>query len=89
MLQPIGERVILEPVEQETKTEGGIYIPESAKEEKKEGTVIAAGQYKNGKDLPLQKGDKVIYGGYSNEEVEYDGKEYVIVEFKDIMAKVQ
>ena len=86
-LKPLGERVLIQQKKKEERTKGGLYIPESAKEERKEGTVIAAGTTKDGKDLPLQKGDKVLYGGYSSEDIEIDGEKYVFVEFKDILAK--
>ena len=85
---PIGERVLLEQAKKEEKTAGGIYIPEDAQKEKKEGVVVAVGTYKDGEELPLKKGDKVIYGGYSNEEFEVDDKKYLLVDFKDIMAKI-
>ncbi|MDD9953034.1 MAG: co-chaperone GroES [Candidatus Woesearchaeota archaeon] len=83
-IQPIGERVLLKPKQQETKTAGGIYIPDAAQETKKEGTVVALGQT----NISLQPGDTVLYGGYSNEEFERDGTTYVVVEAKDILAKV-
>ncbi len=86
---PIGERVLLKTKEKETKTKGGIYIPEAAREEKKEGIVIAVGVGKDGKPLPLHEGDHVLYGGYSNEEFEYDNQKYLIVEFKDILARLE
>lgn len=88
-ITPIGERVLLEPAKKEEKTAGGIYLPDEARQEKKEGTVLAVGTYKDGKELPLKKGDKVLYGGYSNEEFEKDGKKYLLVEFKDIVAKIE
>ena len=88
-ITPIGERVLIKPYKQEEKTKGGIYIPESAKEKKKQGTVIAAGTFKDGKELPVKAGDVIIYGGYSQEEVEFEKEEYVIVEFKNIVAKVE
>jgi len=87
-IKPMGERVLIKQKESEERTKGGIYIPDSAKEEKKEGTVIAAGTYKDGKDLPLKKGDKVLYGGYSSDEVDIDGENYVFVEFKDVLARL-
>ncbi|MBS3116519.1 co-chaperone GroES [Candidatus Woesearchaeota archaeon] len=87
-IQPIGERVLVEQVQKEEKTKGGIYLPEEARQEKKEGTVIAVGTFKDGKELPLKKGDKIIYGGYSNEEFELQGKKYLLIEFKDIVAKI-
>jgi chaperonin GroES len=87
-ITPLGERVLIKPKEAEERTKGGIYIPDSAKEEKKEGEVVAVGSYKDGKELPLKKGDKIIYGGYSADEFEVDGEKHVFVEFKDILAKV-
>lgn len=88
-IQPLGERVLLKQTRKEEKTKGGIYIPESAKEERKEGEVIAVGTFKEGKELPLKKGDRVLYGGYNNEEIEIDTQKYVFVEFKDILAKIE
>jgi len=85
---PIGERVILKPLKQEERTKSGLYLPKGA-EEKKQAVVEQAGQDKDGKPLPLSKGDKVIYGGYSSEEIELDGEKYLIVEFKDIAAKLE
>ncbi|RMD57787.1 co-chaperone GroES [Candidatus Woesearchaeota archaeon] len=87
-LKPLGERVLLKPVSVE-KTKGGLYLPESAKELKKEGEVLAVGTTKDGKELPLKQGDKVLYGGYSSEEFEIDGEKVVIVDFKDVLAKVE
>lgn len=86
-ITPIGPRVLIKPFRQDEKTKGGIYIPESAKEKKKQGDVISVGTFEDGKDLPLKAGDKVLYGGYSQEEVELDKEDYVIVEFKNIIAK--
>ncbi len=88
-IKPMGERVLIRQHKKEEKTMGGIYIPESAKEERKEGEVVAVGQYKDGKDLPLMRGDKVIYGGYSSEEIEIDGEKHLFVDFKDILAKIE
>lgn len=92
-IEPIGERVLLKPTTEEEKTSGGIYIPESAKEKRKQGEVVAAGTYTKGpeagKPLPLAKGDIVLYGGYSSDDVEIDGEEYVFVEFKDVLAKLR
>ena len=87
--KPIGERVLIKLAKKEEKTKGGLYIPDTAKEEKKEGEVVAAGQFKDGKELPLKKGDRVLYGGYSSEDFEKDGEKYVFVEFKDILAKIE
>ncbi len=85
-LQPVGERVILTPHKQEEKTASGILIPDDAKEKKKQGTIVSVGVDTNQQPLPLSAGDTVLYGGYSNEEIEIDGEEYVIVDYKDILA---
>ncbi|HWQ68246.1 MAG TPA: co-chaperone GroES [Methanospirillum sp.] len=86
-ITPIGPRVLIKPYKQEERTKGGIYIPESAKEKKKQGEVVAVGMFEDGKPLPLSPGDKVLYGGYSQEEVDLDKEEYIIVEFKNVVAK--
>lgn len=86
-LVPIGERIVLKPVAAEEKTKSGLYLPKS--EDKKQGTVVEVGNLKDGSLMPLKKGDRVIYGGYSHEEYEHDGEKYIIVEFKDIIAKVE
>lgn len=86
---PMGERVLIKPEEQEEKTKSGIYIPESAKEKKNQGEVLAAGTFKDGKPLPLSKGDRIIYGGYSQEKIDVDGEEFIILNFKDIVAKIE
>ena len=86
-LKPIGERVILKPIEQEEKTKSGIYLPKS--EDKKQGQVVETGALKDNSLIPLQKGDKVLYGGYSNEEIELNGEKFLIVEFKDILARIE
>ncbi|MDQ1252073.1 MAG: chaperonin GroES [Euryarchaeota archaeon] len=88
IIRPMGERVLLKHQEKEEVTKGGIYIPESARQEKKEGIVLAVGTFEDGKDLPLKKGDHVIYGGYQSDEIEIDGENYVFVDFKDILATV-
>lgn len=88
-IKPIGERVLIKPKIEEEKTKGGIYIPDTAKENKKEGVVIEVGTGKDDKPLPLKKGDKILYGGYSSDEFEIDGEKYVILEFKDVLAKIE
>lgn len=88
-ITPMGARVLIKPRKTEEKTAGGIYIPETAKEGKKEGTVVAVGNDKEGKVLPLKEGDRIMYGGYSSEEFEVDDEKFIIVEFKDVIAKLE
>ncbi len=85
-ITPIGERVILTPKQGEEKTKTGIYLPKA--EDKKEGIITAVGTRKDGGPLPLTVGDHVVYSGYSNEEIELEGKKYVVVDFKDVIAKI-
>ena len=88
IIKPIGERVLLKHQKKEEVTKGGIYIPESAQQDKKEGIVITAGTFEDGKELPLKKGDRVIYGGYQADEIEVEGEKYIFVDFKDILATI-
>jgi len=87
-IKPIGARVLLKPIEsKEEKTSSGIYLPKS--EDKKEGIVEEVGTLKDGALIPLMKGDKIIYGGYSSEEIEIENQTFLIVEYKDIIAKIE
>lgn len=91
-LRPLDDRVIIEPAEAETRTAGGIVLPDSAKEKPTLGTVIATGPGKlieaTGKrgQMSLKVGDKVYYGKYSGTEVEADGTKYVILRESDVLA---
>ncbi|MBC2697090.1 MAG: co-chaperone GroES [ANME-2 cluster archaeon] len=88
-IKPIGERVLIKPMKEEEKTAGGIYIPETAKEQKKQGVVVEIGTADDDKELPVQKGDLIIYTGYSTEDLEIDGEEYLIINISDIIAKLE
>ncbi|OIN96336.1 co-chaperone GroES [Candidatus Desantisbacteria bacterium CG1_02_38_46] len=93
-LVPLGDRVIVKPLEEEGKTKGGIVLPDTAKEKPQEGEVIAVGDGKlldNGQKVALQvkKGDKVLYGKYSGTEVKIDGVEHLIVREEDILAIIK
>lgn len=88
-IKPVGERVLIKPIKEEEVTSGGIYIPESAQKEKKEGNIVAVGTYEDGKELPVKKGDHVIYGGFQSDEMEIDGEKYLFIDFKDVLAIVE
>jgi chaperonin GroES len=92
--QPLGDRVIIKPLEPETKTKGGIVLPDTVKEKPQEGKVVAVGKGKvleNGtiQKLDVKEGDTVLYGKYSGTEVISDGIEYLIVREEDILAIVK
>lgn len=80
--------MVLKPIKAEEKTKSGIYLPKST-EEKKHGEIVEVGILKFGKPMPLKKGDKVIYGGYSSEEFEINGEKHLIVDYKDILARIE
>ncbi|WP_214732103.1 co-chaperone GroES [Exiguobacterium sp. s195] len=93
MLKPLGDRVIIEVVEKEEKTIGGIVLPDTAKEKPQQGKVVAVGTGRvtdEGKhiDLDVKENDLVIYSKYAGTEVKHDGKEYLIVRESDILAIV-
>jgi chaperonin GroES len=91
-LQPLGDRVVVQPSEEEEVTKGGIILPDTAKEKPQRGVVIAVGPGKldeEGKRIPMEvkKGDKVIYSKYAGSEIKQDDKEVLILRESDILAK--
>jgi chaperonin GroES len=93
-LKPLGGRVIVEPIEQEEMTAGGIILPETAKEKPQEGRILAAGpgeRDEDGKRIPLEVavGDRVLYAKYSGTEIKMDGKKVLILRESDILAVVE
>ena len=91
--RPLHDRVVVERLEGEEKTKGGIIIPDTAKEKPQEGKVIAAGpggRDENGKLTPLdvKVGDRILFGKWSGTEVKIDGKELLIMKESDIMGVV-
>jgi chaperonin GroES len=92
-LEPLDDRVVVEPMEAESKTKGGIVLPDTAQEKPQRGTVISVGPGRvadDGKRIAptVKKGDKIIYARYGGMEVEVDGKEYMILRESDILAKI-
>ena len=90
-IRPLQDRVLLERVEEEKKTKGGIIIPDTAKEKPIEAKVVAAGNGAVGDDgkvrpLTVKKGDRVLFGKYSGTEVKLDGHDYIIMRESDILA---
>ncbi len=92
--RPLHDRVLVEPLEAEEKTAGGIIIPDTAKEKPQEGKIVAAGngvQNDKGEIRPLdvKVGDRVLYGKWSGTEVKVDGKDLVIMKESDILGVVE
>ncbi|MBW1777002.1 MAG: co-chaperone GroES [Deltaproteobacteria bacterium] len=93
-LKPLQDRILVERVEEEQKTKGGIIIPDTAKEKPAEGKVIAVGSGKldeNGKRMPLdvKKGDRILFGKYAGTEVKIEGKEYLMMREDDVLGIIE
>jgi len=93
-IRPLHDRIIVERLEEETKTAAGIIIPDSAKEKPQQGNVIAVGKGKtteDGKIMPLdvKVGDKVLFGKYSGTDIKIDGKEYLMMREDDVLGVVE
>lgn len=90
MIKPLGDRVLIEPMEKEETTSSGIVLPDSAKEKPQEGKVVAVGSgaLKDGERIPLEvkEGDRIIFSKYAGTEVKYEGKDMLIMRESDILA---
>src|SRR5215213_9887263 len=92
--RPLGDRIVVKRVEEETKTKGGIIIPDTAKEKPQEGEVVSVGagaRDESGKIVPLElkAGDRVLFGKWSGTEVKIEGEDLLIMKESDIMGVVE
>lgn len=92
-IKPLADRVVIKPSDPEEKKQGGIIIPDTAKEKPQEGEIVAVGPGKvndsgNKVEMEVKKGDRVLYGKYAGTEVTIDGQEYLIMRESDILAVV-
>ena len=87
-IKPLGDRVVIEPVEAEEKTASGIIIPDTAKEKPSQGIVVAVPDATDDNKLTVKTGDKVLYGKYAGTEISIDNKDYLIMSESDILAIV-
>jgi chaperonin GroES len=93
-IRPLADKVIVQRLEAENKTAGGIVLPDSAKEKPKRGKIIAVGEGKllddgTRAEMSVKKGQEVLFTSYAGTEVKIDGKEYLIMEESDIMAIIE
>jgi chaperonin GroES len=93
-VRPLQDRVIVQRLDGEEKTKGGIIIPDTAKEKPIEGKIVAAGKGKVNDDgkvvaLTVKKGDRVLFGKYSGTEIKLDGEDYLIMREEDILGIVE
>ncbi len=87
-IQPLADRVLIEPAPAEEKTAGGIYIPDTAKEKPQKGTVVAVGPGKKDEPTTVKVDDVVLYGKYTGTEINVDGGDYLMMRESDILAIV-
>jgi chaperonin GroES len=93
-VRPLNDRVLVKRLEEEAKTAGGIYIPESAKEKPNRGKVVAVGSGRadddgNRKPLDVKKDDEVLFGKYAGTEIKIEGEDLIIMREEDILAVVE
>lgn len=93
-IKPLDNRVVIRPIEAESKTKGGIVLPDTAKEKSQKGEIVAAGPgrlLETGEraKMGVAKGDKVLFGKYAGTEVKIDGQEYVIMKEDEILGKIE
>ena len=92
-LTPLQDRVLVERVEAEQKSAGGLFIPDTAKEKPQEGKVVAVGKGKRQEDgtvhpVDVKKGDRILFSKYAGNDITLDGKEYIIMREEDILGVV-
>jgi chaperonin GroES len=93
-IKPLQDRILVKRIEEEEKTEGGIIIPDTAKEKPIEGKVVAVGKGKvseDGKVIPLdlKKGDRILFGKYAGTEVKIEGEEHLIMREDDVLGVIE
>ncbi len=84
--KPLADRVLIAPAAAETKTESGLYIPDSAKEKPHQGTVVAVGKGTKDHEMTVKENDTVLYGKFSGTELKLDGKDYLIMREDEILG---
>jgi chaperonin GroES len=93
-LRPLQDRILVQRIEEEKTTKGGIIIPDTAKEKPAEGKVVAVGNGKVGEDgkriaLEIKKGDRILFGKYAGTEVKIEGEEYLILREDDVLGIIE
>lgn len=87
-IQPLSDRVLIEPTAAEEVTASGIIIPDSAKEKPLRGTILAVGNGTKDEEMILKAGDNVLFGKYAGTEIEFEGKKYLLMRQSDVLARL-
>ncbi len=85
-IKPLGNRIVVEPMDAESKTEGGIFIPVNTQQKQAKGTVVAVAKGSETNPMELKVGDVVLYGKFAGTEIKHDGKNFLIMEQADVLA---
>jgi chaperonin GroES len=92
-IRPLHDRIVVKGIEEESKTPGGIIIPDTAKEKPQQGKVIAVGEgrHEDGKVIPMdvKAGDRILYGKYAGTEIKIDGEEHLILREDDVLGVIE
>ena len=93
-IRPLQDRVIVKRIDEEAKSKGGIFIPDTAKEKPQEGKIVAVGKGKAGDDgkitpLDVKVNDRILFGKYSGTEINFDGEEHLIMREEDILGIIE
>ena len=85
-IKPLGERVVIQPLDEESRTEGGLYIPDTAKEKPQTGIVVAVGEGSEETPITVKAGEKVLFPKYTGTEIKIGNDEYIIMDFEKVLA---
>jgi chaperonin GroES len=93
-IRPLHDRLVIKRVAEETKTSGGLFIPDTAKEKPARGVVVAVGQGKRDKDgnrvaLDVKAGDEILFGKYAGTELKLDGEEHIVLREEEVLAVIE
>ena len=85
-IKPLGSRVVIQPLEEENRTDSGLYIPDTAKEKPQTGVVVAVGEGSEDVKITVKVGDKVLFPKYTGTEIKLGGEDYNIMDFEKVLA---
>jgi chaperonin GroES len=85
-IKPLGERVVIQPLDEESRTEGGLYIPDTAKEKPQTGIVVAVGEGSEDTPITVKVGEKVLFPKYTGTDIKIGNDEYIIMDFEKVLA---
>ena len=87
-IKPLGARVVIQPVEEDNRTDSGLYSPDTAKEKPQTGLVIAVGESTEDVTITVKEGDKVLFPKYTGTEIKFGNEDYIIMDFEKVLAVI-